>query len=574
MPTHAKEPEAAVQKVCRICGEDCAGRPRVRGSHGEYYCDSCYRRASRQRRSSLGSLRDYWSLLRKRRITVVVVFVIVTTTVIAGSFTIPPVYTAQTTIMIKHGREFYYRAPAGEVANASLFSLKEMVNSEVEILRSRSLAEQVISQLGLDYVYPDMLAEEAESANLLAAAAARFQDSVVVMDVLESSIIRVTLDHVDPRVAADALNLLVDKFKDKHVEIFSDAKGAFISDQLAGYEGRLSESENAMRAFRQANGVYNIAEQESLLLHRRMQLDTELNDTEFRISEVEQQLVFLNGKASSEEPIEPPPYITQDRVSLMARASQLSTTLQQAEMRLAELRHLLVVFRDRMREQDEGIAPLASLHDYRAIEEAFIRLLDLQLREKELLRDYNESNRQVVSVRNEIKMVEAFLAMRGSYVQEVLETTIQDEMEGLVARRAVAIEQIEQLETQIRAWDMRLALDELAPLHTRRNRIVHELVELESEIRELDHYEKDYRQLERAVALDERNYQAFMDVSEEARIMEELDRMKLVNIAVIERAVPPIDAGGLSKKMRVIIGAFVGLFGGAAAAVFMELVRG
>jgi uncharacterized protein involved in exopolysaccharide biosynthesis len=65
-----------------------------------------------------------------------------------------------------------------------------------------------------------------------------------------------------------------------------------------------------------------------------------------------------------------------------------------------------------------------------------------------------------------------------------------------------------------------------------------------------------------------------MDVSEEARIMEELDRMKLVNIAVIERAVPPIDAGGLSKKMRVIIGAFVGLFGGAAAAVFMELVRG
>ena len=63
-----------------------------------------------------------------------------------------------------------------------------------------------------------------------------------------------------------------------------------------------------------------------------------------------------------------------------------------------------------------------------------------------------------------------------------------------------------------------------------------------------------------------------MDKSVAARIMEELDRAKLINVTVIEEATPPIQPSSLSKQLRVVLGAFAGLFAGIAAAVFLELV--
>jgi hypothetical protein len=37
-------------KICRICGEDCAGRPRTKDAKGRYYCQPCYDEAlARQR---------------------------------------------------------------------------------------------------------------------------------------------------------------------------------------------------------------------------------------------------------------------------------------------------------------------------------------------------------------------------------------------------------------------------------------------------------------------------------------------------------------------------------------------
>ena len=64
-----------------------------------------------------------------------------------------------------------------------------------------------------------------------------------------------------------------------------------------------------------------------------------------------------------------------------------------------------------------------------------------------------------------------------------------------------------------------------------------------------------------------------MVAEHEKRKMEELDRQKMINITVIEPASPPIAPSSLSKKIRVLMGAFVGLFAGGAAAVFLELVR-
>ena len=37
----------STEKICRACGADCAGRPRVKDSKGRYYCRDCYERAKK-----------------------------------------------------------------------------------------------------------------------------------------------------------------------------------------------------------------------------------------------------------------------------------------------------------------------------------------------------------------------------------------------------------------------------------------------------------------------------------------------------------------------------------------------
>lgn len=525
---------------------------------------------------ALGSISDIWALLLRRKLVVAAAFVLTTASVVAGSMLLPPSYTAQTSIMVKQGREFFYRAEVGDASNQPLLSLAEMVNSQVEILDSRDLAEQVIRELGLDVVYPDMLEEPgANPAALLPVAVARFQESLTVMDVLESSIIRVSYENRNPRVAADALNLLVEKFKEKHLAVFAEPSMGFLAQKLRDYQARLTESEDALEKFRQEHAVYELAEQRSLLLTRRMELDAEHQAAGFRVAELGQTLQLLSGPTLSADPAEPPPDppppITEDRASLVSRRGELASLLQEADMRLAELRQQLMVVRERQPAGDEpGAYPGAQ--QFRSLDEAFIRLLDLQLQEKELLRDYNESSRMITGVRERIALVEGFLRERGVFVREVIEATLRDELEGLVARRASALQQIEALDAQILAVDQRLALDELAPVEARASRIRLEQSRIEEQLQQLDELEKELRRLERQRDLAESSYQAFVGRSEDARLMEQLDQAKMVNIAVIERATPPNQPSSLSPKMRALIGACVGLFAGLAAAVFLDLV--
>jgi uncharacterized protein involved in exopolysaccharide biosynthesis len=67
-------------------------------------------------------------------------------------------------------------------------------------------------------------------------------------------------------VAARAVNLLVDDYKEKHLQVFSDPQSSFLEQQLAEYEQKLKQSESRMEAFKRENRIFSPEEQRSLLL--------------------------------------------------------------------------------------------------------------------------------------------------------------------------------------------------------------------------------------------------------------------------------------------------------------------
>ena len=126
-----------------------------------------------------------------------------------------------------------------------------------------------------------------------------FEENLIVNAVPVSNVIEITYRHGDRQMAAKAVNLLVDLFKEKHLQVHRDPKSSFIDQQLEEYRKKLKWSEDALQQFKQQNRVYALEEQRRLLLEQRMQTDSAHKQTLTSTTELRQRLSTLNEKAGS-----------------------------------------------------------------------------------------------------------------------------------------------------------------------------------------------------------------------------------------------------------------------------------
>ena len=525
------------------------------------------------------TLREYFSMLYRRKLILLTVFVITTGGVVAGAYLTPPVFTASTTLLVKFGREFFYRHEVGDLASSKAFSLEQMVNSEVEILSSRDLAQQVVEEVGVDALYPDLYEDGLEEEVVLAKAVAMFQSGVAITDVFDSGIITIAFEHRDPKIAAGALKILVERFKDKHLEIFGESKSSFLQKQLEKYRETLDRAETALQDFRHENGVYDLPGQKNATLAQRVELQAELRAARFRISELEQQLQAFDKSTSEVTAIAPNSAFSRQKVELISRRNELNSLLQDGSSRIAELTQSLREFTRSKRKTDEAVPPRPGVERFRSLDEGRIRLLDLELKYVETRRNYKKDSREVVSLRKAILRVKKFLKERGEYVGKVFETAIRDERSSLQARRKTLTEQVSQTDSDIeslvlleRSRQMQTISGQLAALRIKEDSLVAELAKLADDLRDLGAKAKALRRLERDVTIGERSFQTSLEKFDEAKTTAELDEQKVVSIRVIETAALPVAPTGLPKTMKIALGAVTGLLAGVAAAFFLELL--
>jgi len=434
-------------------------------------------------------------ILRRRRATFFVVFLIVTSAATVGALSTPVTYKAESSLLVRMGREYVYRPEVGRTESARTPSLSEIVNSEVEILASRDLAELVVGELGVERLYPELEGPGPDAYLGREKAVLRFREATTVRPVLESSVIKVSYEHEVPQLAADAVNLLVERFKDKHVEVFGEERSSGLEEQFAARRTELAQAEEALADFKRKSGLIDLGKQLDAFIGQRLRLEDELRTCE--PAAVALHAEIANGHA---EPASAP-------------RLELHTLADAAPPRLAGF------------EPDSGAAPAAEP----MVDKAMQRLLELQLEESELLRDYTPESRKVQSVRAEEQWIQGFLS---------------------------------------EAKDRERASDE-----ARRQGLTAELADLDRRITDLYEQEKTLRQLERQLTAAESAEQLVRERVEEARISHELDREKRINVRVIEKAAAPVSPSGLSRSLKIALGVFVGMLAGAAIAVFLDLFR-
>lgn len=492
--------------------------------------------------------RELLAILERGKWTVLLVFLGVTGLAVLGTLRAQPLYEAESSLMVRIGREYVYRSEVGRLESARMPSLSEMVNSEVEILSSRDLAEQVVRTLGVEHLYPEVLEVEDDPDIATEMAVLRFRGASSIRPVLESSVIKVGFEHENPTLAAEAVNQLVERFKDKHIEVFGEPRAERLEAQLVLRREDLAQAEKALADFKREFGVFDIHEQRVLLLDRREHLDQALQAAEIQLAE-------LRLRAGPDGQTEPPDL---PQLPLHLRPEMKEELLRQRyDLELA-LR---------------GFEPPVS---DRLVEQASLRLLDLELEESALLRDYSPSNRKVQSVQSEIQRVRRFLEQAetraGGFDQARRAERLarSQEMAAEIARLTSEIELLVREEERQARLEARRSIQ---VLEIQRSDHLARLSAVDQEVRSLDQQEQPLRRLEREVSAAENAVQAYRERTEEARITEELDREKRISVRVIEKAAPPVAQSGLPRNLKLAVGAMVGLVAGIGMAVLLDLFR-
>ncbi len=447
------------------------------------------------------TLRDFLTILFKHKAKILAVFFGIVVTVTVLSSVLPPTYEAKSSVLVKLGREYLYRPEVGtdksQVISFDQQGQEETINSEIEILTNRDLAEKVIMTIGVEKLYPE-LAEKRYSDGVTPKEVAiiQFSKKLKVEGVKKSHVIDVSFQHKDPRLAARVVNLLVDYFKEKHLQVYSDPKSSFLEEQLAEYRQKLENSEDALQTFKQRQAVYSLDEQRRLMLEQRMKLDTAYKETQTNIRELREKLRSLKAQASA--------------IMHGGNAFALS---------------------------EQG----------NIITDAKSKLLDLQLKEQELLIRYKEDGPPVKDVREQIRMTRDFLAAQEKDVTSKIKT-------GNLVYQETEKECIH-TEADLRAQEAKLA--SLAPQTARVN----------AELKDLDRQEKEFQDLKRETAINDASYQVYVQKYEEARISDDMNRKKMANVSIIQAATVPIRPVRPKKTRNIALSIVLGVVA-ATGAVF------
>jgi uncharacterized protein involved in exopolysaccharide biosynthesis len=306
-----------------------------------------------------GSPRDILTALFRHKLKILIVFVAIFLAAAQWIYSEPILYDAHATLVLKFGRENIFRPEVGKVDQIIRYDERAAVESERKIIQSMDLARRVVQGMGVENLYPEMLGPSGKvTQRKIEQAASKFLFKLQTIPTPGTNLIEIVFLHEQPKVAAQALNLLVELLKERHLQVFSDPKASFLTQQLQGYQEQLTYSEEMLQAFKQKHDLSSpLVEQQGRLLNQRANLDSDYKT-------IKNQLKGLEGKIASLD-------------------NQMKTIL-------------------------ENI-PVSTVEEGGNLEKAKADLFALKREEQKLLTKYTETSFPVLNLRKEIDLVEQFI---------------------------------------------------------------------------------------------------------------------------------------------------------------------
>jgi len=303
-------------------------------------------------------------------------------------------------------------------------------------------------------------------------------------------------------MAAKIVNTLANAYLDEHLLVHKNPQSYnFFEDQSQVLKTKLEQSEAVLETLKKQNQVTALDEQQKLLLKQIADLNAELNRT-----------------------------LSQE----------------------AETKNRILQIRQQLDKTPENILQGKEVnHNPYLISNLEVKLVELQLKEKELLTKYTPQSRLVKNVEEEIQMVQEKLTQneKKQYGKSSvgLNTTYQRLQEELFRNQAEGKALVAKREIQTT-----------------------QLTNYQGKLEQLNQMEVKLNQLEQSVDVNRQNYRLYLAKFEESRISDAMDNKKMANVSIMQSALTPFKPISPKKGLNIALAIFLGGFGGLGLAFFSE----
>jgi len=227
-------------------------------------------------RTSESNIYELIDLLWRRRLLITACLLGVVLPIALANFTMPPVYEAQTTIIFEQSRE---PLPSFDISEA--FSRKSYIVNQIEEIKSRTLAEEVVRLLAPEYSLlllrgrDRSLNPEQQSYRLTQI----IKKSITAEPIRDSDVILVKVQGPTPEAASNIANLVAEVIKERSASVKREQASStrkFIEAQLPSVEATLNTAEEAIKNFKSQNQVVSLSDEGKEILSRATEADKQM----------------------------------------------------------------------------------------------------------------------------------------------------------------------------------------------------------------------------------------------------------------------------------------------------------
>ncbi|MGR6035996.1 MAG: GumC family protein [Candidatus Nitrosoglobus sp.] len=454
------------------------------------------------------SLRDLLQVIFKRKFQILIFFFTVVGLGTLLSLIAKPQYEAEAKLLVNVGRENFYtpEVPINDQRNAVFVPNKEEeINSEIEILKSHYLIKRMVEVLGPTHIYPAL--READDKHgqqeIVNEAVRKIRDeSLQVEKVPQSNVIKVSFRHQDPILAAKVVNTLVDLYLERHMDLHQNLESSdFYQTQAQLLREKLAQGEASLQALMKQYGISAPAKERELLLQRIGELEAKLFQT-------------LTGEAETEK-----------RINELRR-------------QLAQVPRTINLYK----EIDNSLPVVSSLET---------KMVELKIKEQELLARYKEESRVIGDIREQIQTVAEKLAEQKGRLNSRSRT-------GVNPIYQVLLEGLSRAETKLKGLK---AAEVSQATH---------LKEYKKRLSDLNRIEMEFNNLQQRIKIDRQNYQLYLTRFEESRISKAMNVEKISNVSLIDPGKPPLDPISPKILLNIVLSILVGGIGSLVMAFLWQ----
>jgi capsular exopolysaccharide synthesis family protein len=448
------------------------------------------------------SFQDYLIILKRRRWIVLSAFLIILLSAGVFSFTTQPIYESSTTLMIEEDGGM-----KKEIFEISSYMKQEtMIKNQVEIIKSRTLAESVLQAL-LESPFKKIWEEEvlrkrAEQVNsndmvmLL-------QQNTKVVPLKETDIVQVKVTAPNPDLAAFLANTIAQEYYKQSLQV---SRGEitevrqFLEEQLSNTQKELQQAEEALRIYKENEKVAALPEETEELVKQLASFESLYNEAKTELESNQKRLSYMQSQ------------LKERKSHLVEDISQISSPLIiQLRKEMANLEGIKA-----------GYIAQGFSEDHPKLEEITNRIKDIK---QKLVKETSELLSRELSSSDPL-----------TYSQDLVDKilTLEIEIQSLGAKT-------EALKNIVDTYS-----DNLNTLPEKSLKLA---------------------RLERNAKVGENIFLMLKEKYEESKINE---AGQIGNVRIIDKALPPVDPIKPKKKINLLLGALLGLGLGLGMAFFVE----